>query len=286
MSGTFNINGKQLYVYMGEKGKQPLLFIHGAPGIGILGFEKYQAWRFNENFCIIALEQRGVWRSQSLDEDEDFNIDAIIEDYESLRKMLNIKSWIILSHCMGARIAMEYYKKYPDYISAMLFENPVLDSLTPFEEILKIQLSILKKNNEQEFINYSGRVKDIHDPKSLESFCGELEKKTGILTNNITMSKEVVTKLAAVRDDFDTGMFMNSRMTEIKMSHCDEQYKKIYSDFNGISIPLFLMKGDKDITVPERTINEIKNRAKNCEIVRLKDRKHWIHIEDEEKVFQ
>ena len=91
MSGYYTINGKKIYVYMGNSNKMPILYIHGAPGIGVLDMEKYQSDNFYPKYFLIAPEQRGVWRSEDLKEDEPYNLDLIIEDYEQLRKQLKIE---------------------------------------------------------------------------------------------------------------------------------------------------------------------------------------------------
>lgn len=282
----YNVNNRKMYVYTGNNGGIPVLYIHGAPGIGVLDIEQYQSKYFEKDYYLVAPEQRGVWRSQELFQNEEYDLDMIIEDYEELRKQLEIKEWIVLCHCMGARTAIKYYNKYPKVISMMLFENPVLDSLSPFESIIKIQLSLIKQSNEEEYERCSAQVANIHNPLQLEEFCRKLEKSTNIEANNLIMSTVTVKKLSGIKDKFDIDLFMRSRKTEIKMSHSQSLYERIYYMVDNISVPLFIIYGKNDIVVPKNVISEIRKRVLKCDVQVFENCKHWVHLDDEQGYFR
>ena len=286
MSGYYIINGKKLYVYMGNRQKTPVLYIHGAPGIGVLDMERYQSDNFYPKYFLIAPEQRGVWRSEDLKEDEEYNPDLIIEDYEQLRRHLKIDKWIVLCHCIGARMALQYYSKYSSSIGMILCENPVLDSLSAFESIIKIQLSFIKKDSPADFERFSSKLKTIHTPLDLEKFCQQLEKKTHIEANNLTMSKTTIKKLSKIKNNFDIDLFMRSRKTEIKMSHCKSLYERIYDIIESVKVPMLIMHGEQDVTVPKNVIDQIKIRSSGCCVKSFKNCKHWIHLDCEQEYFQ
>lgn len=286
MYGYYNVNNRKMYVYTGNNGGIPVLYIHGAPGIGVLDIEQYQSRYFEKDYYLVAPEQRGVWRSQELFQNEEYDLDMIIEDYEELRKQLGIKEWIVLCHCMGARTAIKYYNKYPKVISMMLFENPVLDSLSPFESIIKIQLSLIKQSNEEEYEHCSAQVANIHNPLQLEEFCRKLEKNTNIEANNLIMSTVTVKKLSGIKDKFDIDLFMRSRKTEIKMSHSQSLYERIYYMVDNISVPLLIIYGKNDIVVPQNVINEIRKRVLKCDVQVFENCKHWVHLDDEQGYFR
>ena len=286
MSGYYVINGKKIYVYMGNRGKIPILYIHGAPGIGVLDMEKYQSQNFYPNYFLIAPEQRGVWRSEDLKEDEPYSMDLIIADYEQIRKQLKIGKWIVLCHCIGARTALEYYHKHPEAIEMILCENPVLDSLSAFEQVIKLQLSFIRKKNQADFDRFSGELKTIKTPLDLEAFCQKLEKKTNIQANNLTMSRQTIKKLSKVKSDFDIDLFMRSRKTEIKMSHCESLYEKIYDIIKIVEVPMLVMFGEKDVTVSKNILDRIKKNAVNCVLREFKNCKHWIHLDRQWEYFE
>lgn len=80
MGGYYEIRGKEIYTeILGEDSSPVLLFIHGGPGgIGAMDFIKYQGERLSKNFKVIAPDQRGVWRSQAISEEEDISLEDII----------------------------------------------------------------------------------------------------------------------------------------------------------------------------------------------------------------
>ena len=247
MSRYYIINGKKLYVYMGNRQKIPVLYIHGAPGIGVLDMERYQSDNFYPKYFLIAPEQRGVWRSEDLKDDEEYNPDLIIEDYEQLRRHLKIDKWIVLCHCIGARMALQYYSKYSSSIGMILCENPVLDSLSAFESIIKIQLSFIKKDSPVDFERFSSKLRTIHTPLDLEKFCQQLEKKT---------------------------------------HHCKSLYERIYDIIESVKVPMLIMHGEQDVTVPKNVIDQIKIRSSGCCVKSFKNCKHWIHLDCEQEYFQ
>lgn len=286
MSGYYIINGKKIYVYMGNSSKIPVLYIHGAPGIGVLDMEKYQSENFYPNYFLIAPEQRGVWRSEDLKEDEPYSMDLIIEDYEQLRKQLKIEKWIVLCHCIGARTALEYYRRHPESVLMILCENPVFDSLSAFEQVIRIQLSFVARKSLSDFELLSKELQTIKNPLDLEKFCQKLEKKTSIQANNLTMSKETIKKLSKIKTDFDIDLFMRSRKTEIKMSHCESLYEKIYDIMESVKVPMLVMFGQNDVTVSKNALARVKNQVRECEFKEFKNCKHWIHLDSEQEYFE
>lgn len=286
MDNYFNINNKLLYVYTGNSTRPiPLLYIHGAPGIGVVDYTTFQGANYEKEFFLVAPEQRGVWRSQALDLNENYDIDQIIEDYEKIRKKLDINRWICVCHCLGARTAIKYYQKYPNSINIMIFENPVLDNISPFEEIIKIQMNVLKKIDPTAHAECIIQLKNIHDPYKLEEFCHILERKTNIGTHNLTMSSITLKKLASIKESFDMDLFMRSRYTEIKMSHCNDLYKKIYDCLQQIHIPVLVIRGLKDVIIPDRVIETLKKNINDIEIYSIPECKHWVHLEQGNEYF-
>lgn len=114
MGQLIKTRGKYIYVEIhGDRNNQVLLYLHGGPGSSCFDFIKYQKDRLiQKNICLIAIDQRGVLRSEPLSEDESFGLKDLIEDCEELRELLNIQSWSLLGHSFGAMIALLYLSKY------------------------------------------------------------------------------------------------------------------------------------------------------------------------------
>lgn len=288
MDKIFDINNKKIHVsIVGNREKTPILYLHGAPGVGVADFIKFQEENFKDKYYLIAPEQRGVWRSQELDDNEEFDISQIIEDYEEIRKMLKIKKWVCLTQCSGARTAVEYYNKYPDIFEALIFENPVFDNMTIFKEILKLQLKILKENfGSDVYQKYMREANSIETPLALEAFSNKLGRKTNVNLNMILMSENTTKKLECLKETFDYDFFIKSRTTEVKMCHNVELYNSVADLFGKIKIPTMIIKGEKDIAVPMRVIDEFISKVPQTNLEIFKDCKHWVHLDNPKKYFE
>jgi proline iminopeptidase len=66
MSGELiEIRGKKLYVEcIGSIDKPPVLYLHGGPGESCHDFSYHQSKRLGEHVRLIAIDQRGVCRSE------------------------------------------------------------------------------------------------------------------------------------------------------------------------------------------------------------------------------
>ncbi|CAG9621120.1 alpha/beta fold hydrolase [Sutcliffiella rhizosphaerae] len=127
MGELINIRGKKLYVEQyGEQNKEVLLYLHGGPGASCLDFSD-QAEALSEKLRVIAIDQRGVLRSEPLQPDESFGIMDILEDCEELRNTLGINKWSLLGHSFGGYLALLYANSFPGSIQKILFEAPTFD---------------------------------------------------------------------------------------------------------------------------------------------------------------
>ncbi|TCC17039.1 alpha/beta fold hydrolase [Kribbella speibonae] len=103
----------------------PLLFIHGHGG----GYhwQRCQGEVLGRSLRVIAPDQRGVLRSGPLPPGEPVNLDVLLADFEGLREQLGIERWAILGHSAGGNYAVEYAIRYPDAVSAVVFDCPCWD---------------------------------------------------------------------------------------------------------------------------------------------------------------
>jgi proline iminopeptidase len=97
--------------------------LHGGPGEGCFDFQ-YQAMRLSEFFNVVIFDQRGVLRSDKIEENEDFGLEHLVDDCEDLKNILGIDSWSVLGHSFGGEIALLYELKYPLSVKKVIFECP------------------------------------------------------------------------------------------------------------------------------------------------------------------
>ncbi len=130
--------GRQLYVERhGNPEYLPLLYLHGGPGEGAYEFLRHQGPRLAQHLHLIALDQRGVWRSAALAEGESLSPGDLVEDCEALRRRLAIPQWSILGHSFGAYLAVQYAVTYPNAVTALLLEGAALDLADSIASLLE-----------------------------------------------------------------------------------------------------------------------------------------------------
>lgn len=128
MGTLMKVNGKQLYVeILGPEHAPVVLYLHGGPGSSCYDFVYFQKALLENHLRVIAIDQRGVLRSEAIAENESFGMNDLIEDCETLRKELGIDHWAVLGHSFGGQLGMYYALTYPDTVNALLLESPGLD---------------------------------------------------------------------------------------------------------------------------------------------------------------
>ncbi len=110
----------------GNPNGQPILLIHGGPGGGI--HPLYRQF-FNPNsYHIILVDQRGCGKSTPHAELEENTTDHLINDFETIRKQLNIKQWILFGGSWGSTLALAYAQAHPAVVEALLLRGIFLGS--------------------------------------------------------------------------------------------------------------------------------------------------------------
>ena len=114
-------DGVKLYVKVEGNGT-PLLYIHGGPGSGSYWFEKLSGEFMEQHFTVVYLDQRGVGRSESA-QDQNYSLDRLTLDFEEVRKALGYESWLTLGHSFGGILQMGYAQRYPAAQKGMIMVN-------------------------------------------------------------------------------------------------------------------------------------------------------------------
>jgi proline iminopeptidase len=152
LGDKIDVRGKKIHVeFFGKENSMPLLYIHGGPGAGSYDFELFQSERLSEKLYLITFDQRGVLRSDSLLENENFELNDLNEDCEALRIALGISRWSVLGHSFGGYIALLYSNAYPNSIEKLILESPSFDlRLSARSLILGAALEYIKSGDEEQ----------------------------------------------------------------------------------------------------------------------------------------
>ncbi|HCW53371.1 MAG TPA: alpha/beta hydrolase [Clostridium sp.] len=293
MGEYYKIRGKKIYVeVLGDSEKKALLFIHGGPGgIGCEDFVKFAGNKLAENFRVIAVDQRGVWRSEELKDDEKITLEDIIEDFEKLRKQLKIEKWSLLSHSFGGYISVLYADLYPDSIEKIIYENPSFDFSLSERYMLKnaaMELIRLgKKNIGQTYLKLMYQTTNYKDTNKL------LMKSLSMLGskgNNIMWygeNKDIIENIGRQRDK-GRKLINKSNKTRFKLLSDWRVYHNVFEKLSKIDKPSLLIKGKCDpITsksqIKEFLFAEVEGNMAERRVVRFDYSGHWARIEESEK---
>jgi pimeloyl-ACP methyl ester carboxylesterase len=101
----------------------PLVLLHGWP-------EFWLTWRKNirplaESFDVVTPDLRGFGGTEKPDLPalEGYSLDILVEDLKGLVDALNFEKFGVVSHDIGAYIAQDFARKYPDRLQGLFFFN-------------------------------------------------------------------------------------------------------------------------------------------------------------------
>ncbi|RBA24672.1 prolyl aminopeptidase [Herminiimonas fonticola] len=89
----------------------PVLFLHGGPGGGITPM--HRQFFDPAYYRIVLFDQRGSGQSTPLGEVRDNTTPLLIADIEALRRMLDVKQWLVFGGSWGATLALAYGQAHP-----------------------------------------------------------------------------------------------------------------------------------------------------------------------------
>ncbi len=95
----------------GNPSGAPVLFLHGGPGGGIS--PAHRQFFDPSHYRIVLFDQRGSGKSTPLGEWRDNNTQLLIDDIETLRRMLGIAQWLVFGGSWGATLALAYGQAHP-----------------------------------------------------------------------------------------------------------------------------------------------------------------------------
>ena len=89
----------------------PVLFLHGGPGAGLS--PRHRQFFDPAHYRIVLFDQRGAGRSTPLGEYRNNTTQLLVQDIESLRRMLGIERWLVFGGSWGSTLALAYGQAHP-----------------------------------------------------------------------------------------------------------------------------------------------------------------------------
>ena len=104
----------------------PVVYLHGGPGSGAP--PQKRQWFDPAYYRIVLLDQRGAHRSTPLGECRANTTQLLVQDLETLRRMLGIERWLVTGGSWGTLLALAYGQAYPDACLGFALRGVLLGS--------------------------------------------------------------------------------------------------------------------------------------------------------------
>lgn len=174
------IRGKNLYVEQyGEAQPDALLYLHGGPGASCVDFCYHQAKALGDSLRVVAIDQRGVLRSDPVEPDESFSLQDLIEDCEALRVALGIRKWSVLGHSFGGYLAFRYAHQYPESVHKVLYEAPCFDAKLSTESLMRKALYVAQQKRLDCAADIQAHLEKDYGARELWDVWGTIIQKLG-----------------------------------------------------------------------------------------------------------
>ncbi|EDL66316.1 alpha/beta fold hydrolase [Bacillus sp. SG-1] len=282
-----NIRGKDLYVEVyGASEKDAILYLHGGPGESCYDFSVAQAEKLAENFMVVAIDQRGVCRSEGIGPDETFGLMDIIHDCEALRNQLDISKWSLIGHSFGGFLSVLYASEYPASIHKIILEGPTFDFQLTSRNLLRKTASLLTEAGNEAAAKDCLSLADTKKPMTIRELTEKYMEFSDLLGEE---------RMKIYRYDLDSGVdysFYTDEEWELFFDRSEVHYNRLREEgqiFKSLlpalkELPheMLLLMGESD-PVPCNTQVAVFKEAENASIYTVENCGHTPHYETPDK---
>lgn len=275
------VRGKKLYVETyGVRENPPVLYLHGGPGEMCFDFSYHQAHRLQDFLWLIAIDQRGVGRSEKIGKQESFGLRDLIEDCEELRKMLRIEKWSIIGHSFGGFLALLYATMYPQSIQKIIFEGPTFDFALTSRALLKRTGVLLTKYGKEEQGNECIAIaeSDASSEELLEAYSklsDELEEQRMEIYNYV----EDETDYSLYNDEEWEEFYNRSDTHFTRLKEEGAIHQSLLSKLKDVQNLMLLIIGKHDMVTCEKQIKTFNRDVQSGKVVVFEECGHTPHYE-------
>jgi proline iminopeptidase len=287
LGDRIDVRGKKIHVeFFGKENSIPLLYIHGGPGAGSYDFELFQNVRLSENLYLITFDQRGVLRSDSFLENENFELNDLIEDCEALRITLGISRWSVLGHSFGGYIALLYSIAYPSSIEKLILESPSFDlRLSARSLILGAALEYIKSGDEEQAtICKETSVKE-GSPEEIFNLCfNQILNELGDRRENLYTygpDKFFFDRIVS-EAPFPKEWWRKQQVFQKKLFDEGAIYQSIIPILQRVECSSLLIKGAHDYVTCDIQVRSFLTDVKNSQFKLFNNSGHMPHFEEPE----
>lgn len=288
MERFIRVRGKQLFLDIrGPDDAPALLYIHGGPGQGSHEFMAFQGDRLSDRLRVIGLDQRGVLRSDPLEEGEPFRLSDLVDDCETVRKLLGIVRWSILGQSFGGYIALLYAVTYPEAVARLLFENPTWDLGQTARSVLQKASGIFKASGDATAASRCLAVAD-GDLSTRSIWAGLLEVLGELGPKRLNLYFHQPWAADRFAQTESTATFPPEwRRRGVVHHRCvfedDQIWESVIPRFSEVQCPSLLVKGVHDAIPSETEVEAYLRLCPKARIERFEKSAHFVQLEEPER---
>ena len=112
---------KIYYSTYGNPKKKPVLVVHGGPGGGTS--PKMSRFFDPKAYFVVLVDQRGCGKSRPFGEIKNNTTQDLIEDFEKIRKHLNINKWQVFGGSWGSTLSLAYAMEHPTRVCELVLRG-------------------------------------------------------------------------------------------------------------------------------------------------------------------
>jgi proline iminopeptidase len=259
------------------------LYLHGGPGTGAYEFTLYQGERLSRSLRLVAIDQRGVLRSDPLTQAEPFGLRDIIEDCEALRQHLGVRRWSVLGHSFGGVVAVHYAIAYPDSVEKLLLESVPLDFASSARSLLRGAAAEYRAMGKLDMAEQCSKTAEGDRPlKSLIVDSIRLTDTLGARRNNLYVhgaEKDFFEKLHDA-SPLPPELWKRSGVHQSKLFAEGRIFESVLPRLAEIKCPTLLLKGKYDLAMADDQVAAFRREVKREEVVVFENSGHFVHFEE------
>ncbi|MEW6055383.1 MAG: alpha/beta hydrolase [Bdellovibrionota bacterium] len=238
-------DGTRLF-YSIEGSGPPLIFCYGLVCSKL--HWSYQMEYFKKNHTVIWFDYRGHHCSDTPQNPEQLTIENIARDIECLLDELKIEKATLLGHSMGVNLVLEFYRRAPERVSAMVLANG--SARGPLETMFRSNLMHLAfPYVYQAYQKYPKLMNLVWAAQGKSKVVPWIVGQLGF---NPNLAKE---------EDIRTYVRMISKMDMIITLQLLKDYEKYDATpwLHKIKVPTLIIAGENDLIIP-REAQEIMHQ--------------------------
>ncbi|MEL6441660.1 MAG: prolyl aminopeptidase [Cyanobacteria bacterium J06621_8] len=109
------------YEESGNPEGNPVIFLHGGPGGGIV--PAYRQYFDPKQWRIIIFDQRGCGQSTPYGELRENTTWELVKDIEKLRQHLKVERWVVFGGSWGSTLSLAYSQNYPERCKGLILRG-------------------------------------------------------------------------------------------------------------------------------------------------------------------